>query len=206
MPILSNTRHERFAQELAKGKRVDEASEIAGIDLIEPHSLGGFYVYLLIDPRCGRVFYIGKGKNRRYASHERQARMGILTDKAIRIREIVSAGYSVECAFIADMMQEDYAYQLESALIRSVGFRNLTNVLPGTETLATKALRQVRENKAIIKTEAQILAEGAFRGYSADYRAMVRNTVVDGLDRIEAKLVSLIYGVSISIEAENARS
>ena len=32
MPILSNPRQERFAQELAKGKRVDEASEIAGIE------------------------------------------------------------------------------------------------------------------------------------------------------------------------------
>lgn len=32
MPVLSNQRHERFAQELAKGKTADEAYQLAGYD------------------------------------------------------------------------------------------------------------------------------------------------------------------------------
>jgi phage terminase small subunit len=30
MPVLSNPKHERFAQELAKGKTADEAYQLAG--------------------------------------------------------------------------------------------------------------------------------------------------------------------------------
>lgn len=78
MTALSNPKHERFAQELAKGKTADEAYVSSGLERVECGHHSGFYVYALVDPRTDHVFYIGKGKGKRYAAHHREWISGII--------------------------------------------------------------------------------------------------------------------------------
>jgi hypothetical protein len=57
-----------------------------------------YYVYQLTDPRTGRPFYVGKGKNRRAWWHVETARKGRSTGnraKETRIADIHAAGLEV---------------------------------------------------------------------------------------------------------------
>lgn len=91
----------------------------------------GFYVYHLIDPRDGAVFYVGKGSGERISDHEYEAKRGHIHPKSSRIREIIDAGLVVRKAFIREFTSEYAAYRLEKSEIRRIGLKNLTNLAPG---------------------------------------------------------------------------
>jgi hypothetical protein len=100
-----------------------------------PERIGPYYVYLLVDPRDGRPFYVGKGTGDRFGSHGRAADRPIettlLTDddataterenRLARIREIRAAGLEPEIAFARIAIPtESEAYLVEAALIDSL--------------------------------------------------------------------------------------
>ena len=86
-----------------------------------------FYVYELIDPRDGAVFYVGKGKRDRIDAHEGEAFRGITSNKCDRIREIWAAGKRVDKREVARFMLavDALAYEAE----RMSWYVNLTNVV-----------------------------------------------------------------------------
>lgn len=92
------------------------------------------YVYALIDPRSGLPFYIGKGNGNRVFEHVVDALTGNgTTEKAPMIREIRQAGREVRHIIVCHGMDDEAAYQVESALIemcRMVGI-SLTNLVSG---------------------------------------------------------------------------
>lgn len=90
-----------------------------------------FYVYELIDPRDGSVFYVGKGKRGRVDQHEVEARKGRQSRKCECIRAIESAGLKIKKRKAAHYTDEIEAYEAEIALIQSHGLANLTNVTSG---------------------------------------------------------------------------
>jgi hypothetical protein len=105
-----------------------------------------FYVYELIDPRTGNVFYVGKGSGDRIDQHEREAARGMRSRKCEVIRAIQSAGLAVEKRHVASFRWEQDAYDFETERIAEIGLVNLTNVLPGgqrawAEREAVSALR-----------------------------------------------------------------
>ena len=55
------------------------------------HTKKDAYVYELIDPRDGKVFYVGKGRNSRAWAHEKAARRGKVHNafKTALIMEII---------------------------------------------------------------------------------------------------------------------
>lgn len=93
----------------------------------------GWYVYLLRDPRDGRVFYVGKGKGNRAFAHEASAASaedhpGLQSAKAARIAAIAGDGKRVQVDVLRHgIASEPQAYEVESAAI------DVVNLLaPGT--------------------------------------------------------------------------
>jgi hypothetical protein len=104
----------------------------------------GWYVYLLRDPRNGRVFYVGKGRGNRVFEHAHAA-LGADQDapgaKLALIREIVRSGLAVRTEILRHRIEtEKQAYAIESAVIdtfRALGYKisdTLTNEVLGHRT------------------------------------------------------------------------
>lgn len=90
-----------------------------------------WYLYELIDPRDGCVFYVGKGSGDRLMRHEKDAAKECKGQKAKRIRDIWAAGLQVERCRVAFFWDEQAAYDAETDRIEEIGLEHLTNVLPG---------------------------------------------------------------------------
>ena len=93
----------------------------------------GYYVYLYVDPRDGKVFYIGKGKGERCLDH-------LYEDddhpKVKRIRDIFAAGLEPRIEMLAHGLRtEQEAYNIEAAAIGLLGLENLTNRVVGKDSL-----------------------------------------------------------------------
>lgn len=99
----------------------------------------GYYVYLLIDPRNGKVFYVGKGCGNRINHHllgaleENTKEKG--TEKIVRIREIQKAEMEVGHTILRHGLTEKEAFEVESAAIDLLGLENLTNLVHGRHSI-----------------------------------------------------------------------
>lgn len=96
---------------------------------------GPYYVYLLIDPRTGVAFYVGKGKGDRARQHVKEWKRGGPGNarKFARIVEIVRDGLEVQITIAADNLNEIEAYRIERKFIAEMREANadLTNIAPG---------------------------------------------------------------------------
>lgn len=92
-----------------------------------------WYVYTLVDPRDGAIFYVGKGTGSRVHQHEREAAKPetVCSKKINKIKDIWAAGKEVGKEFNAFFWDEQAAYDHETDLIEEIGLASLTNVLPG---------------------------------------------------------------------------
>lgn len=97
-----------------------------------------YYVYVLMDPKTMRVFYVGKGTGTRAQHHlqEVNALMAqgkeLLTAKHQKIQEIYSRPEDPIEMVIARFETEDEAFAVEATLIKWVyGFEKLTNEVKG---------------------------------------------------------------------------
>ena len=95
-----------------------------------------YYVYHLIDPRNGEIFYVGKGKDYRAKDHKREAKevKEKYSEKEKRIRELLRAGYEPKIDKVMLFDCEAEALRFEREEIERIGKDNLTNVLKGTKT------------------------------------------------------------------------
>jgi hypothetical protein len=103
----------------------------------------GHYVYLYIDPRDEKVFYVGKGKGERCLDH-------LFEDddhpKVQRIRDIFAAGLEPRIEILAHGMKiDDEAYLVEAAAIDLIGLHELTNKVLGHNSLlyGRKSLKEL---------------------------------------------------------------
>lgn len=99
-------------------------------------SLGDFYVYGLVDPRNGKIFYIGKGTGNRVFEHERES-LSCLESEKLKLKtilEIKESGYEVGKIIINCNLTENEAFAAEAALINAfnyVGDTKLSNIVSG---------------------------------------------------------------------------
>ena len=98
----------------------------------------GFFVYLLIDPRDGDVFYVGKGTGNRCFAHLAEARNTLADSigdyaKLSRIRSIESNGATVKIDLLRHGLTEQEAFLVESSAIDLLGRPNLENRVVGHE-------------------------------------------------------------------------
>lgn len=92
----------------------------------------GYYVYLLIDPRTNKVFYVGKGTGNRIFDHINSAISSPLeSDKLGQIRLIQSENLQVNHSIIRHGLTEKEAFEVEAALIDFIDIRELTNIVMG---------------------------------------------------------------------------
>ncbi len=91
------------------------------------------YVYLLIDPRNGEVFYVGKGNGNRVFAHAQDAlkHTDTTSDKLEQIRAIHSAGLQVEHQLLRFGLTDRTALEVEAAAIQLLGLGELTNKVEG---------------------------------------------------------------------------
>ncbi|MCX6786106.1 MAG: hypothetical protein NTZ18_04655 [Candidatus Komeilibacteria bacterium] len=114
----------------------------------------GYYVYLLIDPRNNKVFYVGKGKGNRINQHL----LGALdkktneTEKIKRIRDIQKTGKEVKHYILRHELTEEEAFEVECAVIDVLGKDNLTNIVNGHDSI-NKGIMKLEDIK--IKYEAE---------------------------------------------------
>lgn len=90
-----------------------------------------WYVYKLIDPRNGEVFYVGKGKGNRVFSHVNGALKDEdeVSQKIETIREIQAQGLEVIHIIHRHNLDEQTAFEVEAALIDA--YAGLTNLQSG---------------------------------------------------------------------------
>ena len=92
-----------------------------------------YYVYLLIDPRTNKVFYVGKGCGGRINHHL----LGALeektkeTEKIKTIRDIQKTKKEVGLTILRHGLSEKEAFEIECAMIDFLGIENLTNLVSG---------------------------------------------------------------------------
>ena len=88
-----------------------------------------YYVYLLVDPRDGKIFYVGKGKGDRVFNHLSCAlTTSDESDKLNIIRDIINAGKEVKYYIARHGMEEKEAFLVESVLIDLLTFRDFASV------------------------------------------------------------------------------
>ena len=88
----------------------------------------GYYVYLYIDPRTGRPFYIGKGTGARALSHLTETGE---SEKNEIIQQIRAQGLEPQIEILRYGLTENEALLLEAALIDFAGVDHLANRVRG---------------------------------------------------------------------------
>jgi hypothetical protein len=107
-----------------------------------------WYVYELINPINGNVFYVGKGTGNRIDHHEREAAKGVCSKKCNKINYIIKRGHKITKQKVALFWDEQAAYDHETDLIAQYGLSNLTNIMAGGQTAFD---RRLVERKTRIK-------------------------------------------------------
>lgn len=95
----------------------------------------GYYVYMYVDPRTGKPFYVGKGVGSRVLAH-----FGDVRDsrKTGLIAELKAAGISPRLEILAHgLKDEETAFRVEAAVIDALGLGALTNQVRGWRSLQT---------------------------------------------------------------------
>ncbi len=91
-----------------------------------------YYVYLLLEPENGQVFYVGKGKGNRVFAHINAAlKDETPSDKLDKIRAIRASGLEVNHIVHRHGLTEKEAFEVEAALIDFIGLSGLTNQVQG---------------------------------------------------------------------------
>ena len=149
-----------------------------------------FYVYELIDPRTGLVFYVGKGCRDRIDQHEVEARKGRQSRKCAQIRDIEASGFTVGKRRTAHFTCEQAAYDAEAELITFYGLANLTNVIPGGFGKATG--HTLYDDRLVVRGYAQILNRTRGKPFKFLVLGIQVNLkpFLDGIDASIAKIVA----------------
>ena len=95
-----------------------------------------YYVYGLVDPRNGHIFYIGKGRGDRGWQHRCDDDADTNGRKKRRISDIVRAGLEPEVRLLLRVPSEHVAYLIESALIAFLP--GLTNIVGQRRNASTQ--------------------------------------------------------------------
>ncbi len=114
-----------------------------------------YYVYLLVDPRTSRIFYVGKGQDERVLAHFKDAVTKEDQNKKLNmIREIKQSGHEVKYYIARHGMSEGEALTVESVLIDLLTHSEF-NLLEGLTNSVKGHKQEIYGIKTIEEIEAQ---------------------------------------------------
>lgn len=90
-----------------------------------------YYVYVYIDPRDDKPFYVGKGVGERVLDH---IEVSGDSDKGRKLDELRATGIVPRLAVVRHGMTESEAFAVEAVLIEHIGLLNLVNKVAGKGT------------------------------------------------------------------------
>lgn len=97
----------------------------------------GYYVYIYVDPRNNRPFYVGKGKGERILAHLNDK---LESEKVRIIADLRSNGMRPRLDVLAHgLRDEETAFRIEAAAIDLLGLDNLSNRVRGWKSLQNRA-------------------------------------------------------------------
>ncbi|HZF99719.1 MAG TPA: terminase small subunit [Chitinophagales bacterium] len=101
-----------------------------------PSSSSGYYVYFLVNPINGNIFYVGKGKGKRKDMHllNHFSRNFDNTRKHATIASILAARQNPLAVVFESGLSEAQAFDLERQLINNLNAPCLTNAAPGVKS------------------------------------------------------------------------
>jgi hypothetical protein len=93
----------------------------------------GNYVYALVDPRDDKIFYVGKASsnNRAFDHLQGSDETGFRGSKKHKIKEIKNDGQEPKIDVIRHGLEGDAVFEVEAAVIDTIGIENLTNEVRG---------------------------------------------------------------------------
>jgi len=92
----------------------------------------GYYVYVLVNPIDGLIFYVGKGKGKRALAHLQDGRR---SRKVEVIKQIRAAGMTPKIDILAHGLKDEAAaFRIEAGVIDALGLPAITNKIRGWET------------------------------------------------------------------------
>lgn len=114
-------------------------------EITRSKTVGGFYVYLLIDPTNGEIFYVGKGKGKRMYSHELDAKAGRIANvkKHQRIVSVLDKGHQVDKIVFHSCSSEAEAFDIERIMIARL-HEGLTNIIGGVTSQIEIAMERAK--------------------------------------------------------------
>jgi uncharacterized protein len=111
------------------------SQQLEPVERIPPevaHRLG-YYVYLYVDPRNGKPFYVGKGQDQRILAHLSAAGE---TRKAKVLAELAELAMAPHLEILAHALpSEEMALRIEAAIIDLLGLDDLTNLVSGWRSI-----------------------------------------------------------------------
>lgn len=161
-----------------------------------------YFVYELVDPRCGSVFYVGKGKGNRPYQHRKQAEAGVTGRKCDRIRQILAEGVEPKVRIVKRFADELDAYAEEVFHIANIGIENLTNVCIGGVG-AVMPRDPVKEARDVVRGCLGAMRKAVVMEFAGlrvivcghDITDTVRDTVAKLKDRAGAEWFDGVVGV-----------
>ena len=138
-----------------------------------------WYVYHLIDPRCGNVFYVGKGSGDRDRQHfiEHGTEKAINHAKNTKIKSILGSGLNVGICRVAYFNCEIEAYNFESEQICS--FDGLTNIARNKKrsriiSLMGEVRKAIYGKGDMDKVKSNLLMFSGFKDATPDHLKLIQ--------------------------------
>ena len=164
-----------------------------------------YYVYELVDPASGEVFYVGRGVGERAYAHEKEAKtLDEETPKLERIRKIKSSGNNLGVRVIGRYESKVEASAVESTLIDWVyGLHNLTNVVGGRGHDSIRKHGELGNIEGIDIPEKIRSFDGA---YSKDHlERRENNNIISHMEKLKASLEKQLGLTFSDLDISNPR-
>lgn len=194
-------KQQRFVSEYLKSRDAFDAAESSSVVFLD-RSTTGYYVYFLIDPRNGEIFYVGKGVRDRLHSHFREHNSLSIRNahKHARIQAVLDEGYLPVAKIFEDGLKEGDALELEKVLIQRLKNHGLTNISNGSEPPGNKIINNCKQLLALAGDQAEFLAN------LNEYGRRVTTKVFGSPENFHEWYVSSIKRLIKMVENEQGKS